>query len=260
MPRTSITHALTTALDSVGELTLFGLHAIKDSFRRPFEIKEIVNQMVEVGWRTGPLVMVSGFAFGVVIALQTRSEMIRFGARAFIPPTVSLGIFNDMGPLLTALLVAGRVGVGIGAELAGMRVTEQIDALEALAVDSFKYLVVTRVVACVLALPILTLLLDFSGLAGGMAADMFKLHMSLQWFLRDGFGAMSWPQYIPPTFETVVFGFIIGTLSSYLGYNAKEGAVGVGRASTQSVVFSSLLVIVAEVILVKGIQFWWPGS
>lgn len=241
-----------------GELTLFALRAVRDAFRRPFELQEILNQIFEIGWRTGPLVIVSGFAFGVVIAMQTRSELISFGAQAMIPETVSLGIFNDMGPLLTALLVSGRVGAGIGAELAGMRVTEQIDALEALAVDSFKYLVVTRVVACVIALPILTLLLDFSGLLGGLAADMFSLHMSLHLFMHDAFGSMSWTEYVPPTMETVVFGFIIGTLSSYLGYNAGQGARGVGRASTRSVVFSSLLVILAEVILVKSIQFWWP--
>lgn len=258
MLRISITRTLAKVFEPVGEVSLFGLRAIKDCFRRPFEFKEIVNQIFEVGWRTGPLVIVSGFAFGVVIALQTRSEMLSFGAQALIPETVSLGIFNDMGPLLTALLVSGRVGAGIGAELAGMRVTEQIDALEALAIDSFKYLVVTRIVACVIALPILTLLLDFSGLAGGIAADLFTLHMSLHLFLHDAFSSMAWSEYVPPTFETVVFGFIIGTLSSYLGYNAKQGAVGVGRASTRSVVFSSLLVILAEVILVKTIQFWWP--
>ncbi len=260
MPGTGITRTLAQVFDSVGELSLFGLRAIKDSFRRPFELTEIVNQMFEVGYRTAPLVIVSGFAFGVVIALQTRSEMVSFGATAMIPETVSLGIFTDMGPLLAALLVSGRVGAGIGAQLAGMRVTEQIDALEALAVDSFKYLVVTRIVACVLALPFLTLLLDFSGLVGGMAADMFALHMSFPLFLHDAFGAMSWSDYIPPTVETVVFGFIIGTLSSYFGYNARQGAVGVGRASTRSVVFSSLLVILAEVILVKSTQFWFPGS
>lgn len=258
MPRISITQAVITFFDSIGEVSLFGLRAIKESFRRPVEFGEIVNQMFEVGWRTVPLVMFSGFAFGIVIALETRSEMLHFGAEAMIPQAVSLGLFFDIGPLLTGLLVAGRAGAGIGAELAGMRVTEQIDALEAIAVDSFKYLVVTRIVACVLALPILTLIFDFSGLAGGIVADMVTLQMSLRLFLHDAFSSMGWSEYIPPTFGTVIFGFLIGTLSCYLGYNAEEGAVGVGRASTRSVVFSSLLVILAEVIIVKSIQFWWP--
>lgn len=254
-----LTSHLTNFLGSVGDLSLFGLRAVRDSFRPPFEFKEIINQAFEVGWRTGPLVIVSGFAIGIVIALQTRAEMVRFGAQAMIPQTVSLGIFNDVGPLFTALLVSGRVGAGIGAELGGMRVTEQIDALEALAVDSFKYLVATRVVACVIALPILTLLLDFSGLAGGMAADLLALHMSIPLFLHDAFSPMTWLEYVPPLLDTIVFGFIIGTLSCYLGYNAERGALGVGRASTRSVVFSSLLVILAEVILVKSVQFWFPG-
>jgi phospholipid/cholesterol/gamma-HCH transport system permease protein len=165
-----------------------------------------------------------------------------------------------MGPLLTALLVSGRVGAGIGAELAGMRITEQIDAIEALAIDSFKYLVVTRIIACVIAMPVLTLLLDFAGLVGGMAADLFTLHMSVRLFLANAFSSMSWSDFVPPTLQTVVFGFIIGTLSCYLGYNASQGAAGVGRASTRSVVFSSVLVILAEVILVKGIQFWFPAG
>lgn len=242
---------------SLGEISLFGLQAIRDSFRPPFEFAEIVRQIFEVGWRSCPLVIVSGFAFGVVVALQTRASMVSFGAEAMIPQAVSYGIFKDMGPLLAALLVSGRVGAGIGAELAGMRVTEQIDALEALAVNSFKYLVVTRVVACIVAIPILTTLLDFSGLIGGMLADMFALHMSVRLFIDSAFGPMGWGDYVPPILKTVVFGFIIGTLSCYLGYTAKQGAAGVGRASTRSVVFSSLAVILADVILVKSIQFWF---
>lgn len=244
---------------SVGDLSLFALRALRDVFRPPFEIREIVRQVFEVGWRSGPLVIVSGFSFGVVLALQTRASMESFGAEAMIPQAVSFGLFRDVGPLIAALLVSGRVGAGIGAQLAGMRVTEQIDALEALAIDSFKYLVVTRIVACIIAIPILTVLLDFAGLLGGMASDLIALHMSVGLFINDAFGPMGWSDYVPPTLKTIVFGFIIGTLSCYLGYTASQGAAGVGRASTRSVVFSSLLVIVADAILVKSILFWFPG-
>ena len=132
------------------------------------------------------------------------------------------------------------------------------DALESLAVDSFKYLVVTRVLACVIALPILTLLLNYSGVAGGMVADMAARHVSMRLFIGSAFGSMSWSDYIPPTAQTLVFGFIIGVVSCFLGYTASGGAVGVGRASTRSVVFSSLLLIVSEVILEKIILFWFP--
>jgi phospholipid/cholesterol/gamma-HCH transport system permease protein len=244
---------------SAGELGIFGFRAIQQAFKPPWELAEIVRQIFEAGWRSGPLIIVSGFAFGVVLALETRASMVSFGAQSMIPQAVSYGLFKDMGALITALLVAGRVGAGIGAELAGMRVTEQIDALEALAIDSFKYLVVTRVVACVIAMPILTTLLNFSGLIGGMASDLWALHMSWRLFINDAFGTMGWSDYVPPTLKTVVFGFIIGTVSCYLGYTATQGAAGVGRASTRSVVFSSLLVILADVVLVKSIQFWYPG-
>ena len=175
-----------------------------------------------------------------------------------IPQAVSLGLFRDVGPLITGLLVSGRVGAGIGAELAGMRVTEQIDALESLAIDSFKYLVVTRIIACIIALPILTTLLNYSGIAGGLISEMVAYHISAHLFVNDAFGPMSWSDYIPPTAKTLVFGFIIGAVSCFLGYTASQGAVGVGRASTRSVVFSSLLMILSEVILVKIILFWWP--
>lgn len=185
--------------------------------------------------------------------------MESFGATALIPQAVTYGLFKDTGPLLAALLVSGRVGAGIGAQLAGMRVTEQIDALEALAIDSFKYLVVTRIVACVIVLPILTTMLNFSGLAGGMLSDVIALHISVRLFINDAFGTIGWADYIPPTLKTIVFGFIIGTISCYLGYTAEQGAAGVGRASTRSVVFSSLLVILVDVILVKSILFWFPG-
>lgn len=150
------------------------------------------------------------------------------------------------------------MGAGIGAELAGMKVTEQIDALESLAVDSFRYLVVTRVIACVIALPILTLLLNYAGLLGGMISDMVAYHVSVHMFLNSAFGSMDWSDCIPSTAKTVVFGFIIGNVSCFLGYTATQGPVGVGRASTRSVIFSSVLMIVSEVILVNIILFFFP--
>ncbi|HKW74283.1 MAG TPA: ABC transporter permease [Terriglobales bacterium] len=158
---------------------------MRESVRAPLELGEITKQIFEIGWRAGPLIITSGFAFGVVLALQTRSSMESFGAEA-MTPHISYSLFKDIGALIAGLLVAGRVGAGIGAELAGMRITQQIDALESLAVGSFKYLIVTRIVACVIALPILTIL-NFSGLAGGMISDLLSLHMSIRLFLNDAF-------------------------------------------------------------------------
>jgi phospholipid/cholesterol/gamma-HCH transport system permease protein len=167
---------------------------------------------------------------------------------------------KETGPLVTALLVAGRVGAGIGAELGAMRVTEQIDALESLAVDSFKYLVVTRIVACVLAVPLLTTVMNFTGIIGGFVAETMVSGMSLHFYVDTAFSIIDFVDYVPPTIKTAVFGFIIGTVSSYLGYTATGGTAGVGQASTRSVVFSSISVILANVILVKTIFFIFPSA
>lgn len=235
------------------------MRVARDVFRPPFEFNETLKQLYQIGVRSVSLVVAAGFAFGIALALQTRASMQSFGAVALIPAAVSFGLIKDVGPVVTSLLVSGRVGAGIGAELAEMRVTSQIDALEALAVDSFKYLALTRIIACLIAVPLLTVLLDFSGLAGGMFSEFIASHMAPHLFLNDAFRMMDWSDYIPPTAKTVVFGLIIGTISCYLGYTASEGAAGVGRASTRSVVISSLLVIFADVILVKLILFWFPG-
>jgi phospholipid/cholesterol/gamma-HCH transport system permease protein len=253
----SLRTAVTEFFTFIGELGLFGIRAIRRMFTRPFEIGETVNQIYDAGWRSLPLVIASGFAFGVILALQTRTEMQSFGAGAMIPQAVSTGLFRDIGALIAALLIAGRVGAGISAELAVMRVTEQIDALEAIGVDSFKYLAVTRILACVIIMPVLTLILNFSGLVGGLLTDVWALQMSPRAFVENAFQAMSWADYIPPTVKTVVFGFLIGTVASYLGYNASQGATGVGRASTRSVVYSLLLVMLSDVILVKVTQFFF---
>jgi len=152
------------------------------------------------------------------------------------------------------------VGAGIGAELAGMRVTEQIDALESLGVDSFKYLVVTRVAACAVALPVLTILMDFMGSTGGLFAEMAVSHSSAQLYIHRAFASMVWSDYIPSTLKTTVFGLLIGTISCFLGYTASQGATGVGRASTRSVVVSSLVLIMIDIILVKLTVFWFPAQ
>jgi len=240
-----------------GDLGLFGLRTVRLSVHPPFEFGEIASQIVEIGWRSSVLVAVGGFAVGAVLALQTRASMASFGATALIPQAVSFGLFKDVGPLVTGLLVSGRVGAGIGAELAVMRVTEQVDALEALAVNSFKYLVVTRVIACIVALPVLTTILDFAGVAGGWLTEWVYSRISISLFLNEAFDPMGWSDYIPPILKTFVFGLIIGLVSCYIGYNAKGGAEGVGRASTKGVVISSVLIILSDVILVKAIQFWY---
>jgi len=241
-----------------GDVSLFGLRALREALRPPFETRELIRQVYEVGSRSVPLIAVAGFAVGVVMSMHSRSSLERFGAQALIPTVLALSMAREIGPLVTGLLVSGRVGAGIGAELGGMRVTEQIDALESLAVDSFKYLVVTRVVACMLAQPILTTLMSFMGIVGGYVAETVISGISFRLYFDRAFSSMEFVDYIPATLKTTVFGFIIGTVSSYLGYHTKGGAEGIGRASTLSVVLTSIFLIVTNVVLVKIIVFIFP--
>jgi phospholipid/cholesterol/gamma-HCH transport system permease protein len=251
---------LTNVLALTGEVSVFGLRAVANLFRRPYEGAQIRRQLFEAGSRSAPLVIASGFALGAVLTLHTRSTLVTFGATAWIPTVQALAFFLEIGPLVTALLVSGRVGSGIGAVLSNMRATEQIDAIEALSVDSFKFLVVPRIAACTMALPILTLFLDVSGLLGGFVSEYAASRLSFDLYVSRAFSAFHFSNFWAPTLKTAVFGFVIGTVSCFLGYTTNEGAQGVGRAATRSVVVSSLLIIVLDVLLIKLIFFIFPGS
>jgi phospholipid/cholesterol/gamma-HCH transport system permease protein len=251
---------LNKLLQFVGKVSLFGLRVIIDLFQPPFEAGQIGRQIAEAGSKSLPLVIASGFALGTVMTLHTRSTLVMFGAGAMIPTVQALAFFVEIGPLVAGLLLAGRVGSGIGAVLANMRATEQIDGIESLSIDSFKFLVVPRVVACVLVLPLLTLFMDFSGLLGGFLSEYTSSRITFHLYITRAFTDLEWSNFIPPTLKTAVFGFIIGTVSSFFGYTTNEGAKGVGRAATNSVVVSSLLIILADVILIKCIFFAFPEN
>src|SRR3954463_1910630 len=196
-----------TFFSEAGFMTAFALRAVRVSLQRPFEVREIVRQVYMAGYRSLPLVMTSGVAIGVVLSMHTRATMERFGAEALIPAALAIAMISETGPLMTGLLVSGRVGAGIGAELGGMKVTEQIDALESLAVDSFHYLAVTRIIACMIALPILTTIMNFSGLVGGFLAETVISNVSLRIYFHQAFAGIGFMDYISPTVKTVVFGF-----------------------------------------------------
>ena len=244
---------------TTGDWGLFAMRAISEAFRPPFEIRETARQLFELGSRSTPLVAAAGFSVGIVLSMHTRATLARFGAEALIPAGLSIALVRETGPLVAALLLSGRIGAGIGAELGAMRVTEQIDALEACAVDSFKYLVVTRMVACVVALPILTTVMNFAGMLGGYVAETTLTGMSIGVYFTQAFTSIGFSDLIPATIKTVVFGFIIAVVSSYLGINTTGGTEGVGRASTRSVVSSSILLIITNVVLVRIIFFLYPA-
>ena len=249
-----------TLFSEAGLISAFAAKAIRVTFQSPFELKEVIHQVYMAGWRSLPLVMTSGVAIGVVLSMHTRATMERFGAEALIPAALAIAMISETGPLMTGLLVSGRVGAGIGAELGGMKVTEQIDALESLAVDSFHYLAVTRIIACMIALPILTTVMNFSGLIGGFLAETAISNVSLRIYFHQAFVGIGFMDYVMPTLKTVVFGFIIGTVSSYLGYTTTGGSEGIGRASTRSVVLSSMALIVINVLLVRIIFLLFPDG
>ncbi len=235
----------------IGGLTAFSIRFFAEVFRPPYEISEIRKHMDELGVKTFSIVSVTGLILGLVLGMQTQPVLARFGAEMFLPGTIALSVIRELGPVLTALIFAGRVGSGIGAELGSMRVTEQIDAMEVSAVDPFRYLVVTRVIATTLMLPILTIYVDFIALIGGYIAVIITQNLTFAYYIQLVLEAVRFSDVIPGVTKTFVFGFIVGIVGSYLGFNATKGTEGVGKASTTAVVISSLLIILFDMILVR---------
>lgn len=234
-----------------GSLAIFSWQVLKAAVTPPYEWRELVRQLDEIGSMSLPLVALAGAAVGVVLSMETRSSMTRFGAKSLLPTAIVYAIIQEMGPTITGLVVSGRVGAGIGAELASMKVTEQIDAIEASAVNPYRLLAATRILACMLMLPLLTVAADASGLLMGWIAQTLAEPISLHQFIDKGFSGATLKDFLPPTFKTAIFGLIIGLIASFQGMRTSGGAAGVGRAATSSVVLASLFVILADVVLVK---------
>jgi len=249
---------LSSVFEWFGELALFCARLAKAAVTRPFEIRELIRQCDAIGAQSLPLVALAGAATGVVISLQTRDSLVRFGAKAFLPAVIVYSIIKESGPVITGLVVSGRVGAGIGAELGSMKVSEQIDAMEASAVDPLRFLAATRVTACILMLPLLTVAADFCGILMGFLATTLADPISLRLFFERGFKDMFFTDFIPPTLKTAVFGLIIGVVACFQGMRTSGGGEGVGRATTSSVVLASLFVILADVALVRLILTLFP--
>ncbi|MFN3595965.1 MAG: MlaE family ABC transporter permease [Rubricoccaceae bacterium] len=231
-------------------------------WRPPFELKELTRQMDEAGTRSLLLTSVVGFSIGIVLAMQSRGTLARFGAESFLPSMLALSVVKEIGPVLTSLVLAGRLGAGMGAELGSMRVTEQIDALEVAALKPFDYLVVTRVLACVIMFPVMTITVDALALLGGYLESYASAGMDYRVYVSTAFSSMRFADVIVDTMKTSVFGFIVGIVSCYLGYNVRGGTREVGQAAMQAVVISSLLILVADVVIVRMSLFFFgsPGG
>lgn len=238
-------------LDEAGALFGFIGQFFRRFWRRPFEFKELLNQMDEVGSKSFLLVSVCGLAIGVVLAMQSRGTLARFGAEAFLPSMLALSVFKEIGPVITGLVLAGRLGAGFAAEIGSMKVTEQIDAMEAAALKPFHYLVVTRVLACVIMFPLMTILVDVIAIAGGFVESNLASDMDWRVFIDTAFSSMRFVDITVDTMKTSIFGFIVGIVACFLGYTVRGGTREVGQAAMQAVVLSSLLILIADVVVVR---------
>ncbi|HXD93665.1 MAG TPA: ABC transporter permease [Bacteroidia bacterium] len=233
------------------EVTKFALRFFKEVFFPPYEFKEVVRQCYEVGYKSALLVGVTAFIMGLVVAMQSRPTLVEFGAGAWLPAMAGVSIIREIGPVVTALMCAGKVGSNIGAELGSMKVTEQIDAMEVSGTNPFKFVVVTRIIATTLMIPILVVFADTLSLFGAFVAANIKGHISLHLFFDQVFEKLDFMDVIPSIAKSFFFGFVIGLISSYQGYNSSKGTEGVGRSANAAVVISSLFVFIIDLMAVQ---------
>ena len=241
---------LKSFLVEIGELTYFSRRFFKEVFSRPFERKELMRQCYNMGNRSLLLVGVTGFILGLVLTLQSRPTLMEFGAESWMPSMVSISIVREIGPVITALICAGRISSGIGAELGSMRVTEQIDAMEVSGTNPFKYLVVTKILASTLMIPLLIIFSDFIALLGSALVEYLKGDVSFQLYFNIVFNVLEYSDIFPAVAKSFFFGFAIGLVGCYKGYYCSKGTVGVGEASNSAVVYTSMLLFVLDFIAV----------
>lgn len=239
----------------VGEVTLLSREFFRYLFRRPFELRPLLEQLDNVGVRSLSVVNLTAIFSGMVLALQMGRFLERFGAKIYISRIMGLSLLREMGPVLTALMIGARVGAGITAELGSMKVTEQIEAMRALATSPVKKLVVPRVLATVLMLPVLTILADTVGIAGGLVVATSELGISGGFFYRSLLQNMTLGDLLSGLGKAAFFGYIISIVACAKGLNATGGADGVGRATTSAVVASAVSVLVLDFFLTKLFLF-----
>ncbi|WP_298154890.1 ABC transporter permease [Flavobacterium sp.] len=233
------------------DAVLFIINVVKNTFSRNFEFREFTKQCFEIGNKSLPLISITGVIIGLVLTIQSRPVLVDFGAETMLPGMVAISIIREMGPVITALICAGKIGSGMGAEIGSMRVTEQIDAMEVSSTNPVRFLVVPRVLAATLMLPLLVLYADALGIVGSWAGANIKGDVSFVLFITQAFGDVEFVDLIPAFMKTFFFGAVIGLTGCYKGYNAGRGTESVGIAANSAVVMSSLLVIVVDLIAVQ---------
>ena len=235
----------------VGNILLFTKRFFKELAYPPFETKEFIKQCYIIGYKSLPLVAITGFIMGLVLTLQSRPTLADFGAESWLPGMVALSLIREIAPVVTALICAGKISSGIGAELGSMKVTEQIDAMEVSAINPYKYLVVTRILAATLMVPILVVFADGIGIVGGFVGVNIHSDVNMVRYISQVFESLDFIDIVPATIKTFFFGFFIGMIGCYQGFTASNGTESVGKAANAAVVYASLAVFIIDMLAVQ---------
>lgn len=243
--------SLRSFLGETGDIARFTGRFFSEGFKPRYEPGELIRQAYRIGYNSLPLVGITAFIMGLVLTIQSRPTLVEFGAESWLPSMVSVSLVREISPMITALIAAGKIGSSIGAELGSMKVTEQIDAMEVSGTNPFKYLVVTRVLAATLMLPLLSLWANAIAIYGGFLGVNIKGVVSWDLYWTQVFHALSYGDFIPSLAKTFFFGFTIGIIGCYKGYNSSKGTEGVGQSANSAVVVSSLLIFILDLIAVQ---------
>lgn len=235
----------------VANVFLFVLHIIKNTFTRHFEFREFMHQCYLIGYKTLPLISITGTIMGLVLTIQSRPSLVTFGAVSLLPGMVAISLIREIGPVITALICAGKIGSGMGAELGSMKVTDQIEAMEVSSTNPMRFLVVTRVLASMIMIPLLILYADAFGIIGSWIGVNIKGDVTPVLFFSQAFKNLDFLDFLPAVIKSVFFGAVIGIVGCYKGYNAGRGTESVGVAANSAVVKASLLVIIVDLIAVQ---------
>ena len=238
-------------LDQAGDISRFAFHFFRQGLRTRYEWQEFVRQCYIIGYKSLALAGLTAFIMGLVLTMQLHPTMVYYGVEAMIPSMVGISIVREIGPILTALIFAGKIGSSIGAELGSMKVTEQIDAMEVSGTNPFKYLVVTRTLAATLMLPVLVILSDAVSLYGSYLGINLYEQVRFQLFFKEILDSLAYLDIVPAIIKTFFFGFAVGIIGCYHGYNSSKGTEGVGRSANTSVVVSSVMIFLLDLIAVQ---------
>jgi len=247
----SLKKSLSGFLEEVGGIASFSGRVISEGWRPRYEWQEFLRQCYIIGYMSLPLVGITAFIMGMVLTVQSRPTLAEFGAESMLPAMVAISVVREIGPVITALICAGKIGSSIGAELGSMKVTEQIDAMEVSGTNPFKYLVVTRVIAATIMVPMLVVIADLISMYASYIGVNIKDVVSFKLYTNQVFNTLEYSDFIPAYLKSYFFGFAIGVVGCYKGYNSKKGTEGVGHSANSSVVVASLLVFIIDLIAVQ---------